>query len=145
MIDANEILSMLPHRYPMLLVDRVTEYVPGEYILGYKNITFNEPQFQGHFPGNPIFPGVLIIEGMAQLAGILAMKTMNRGLADRKAAVIVGVDGARFKRPAVPGDQLMMRADMLSVKRNIWKFRLESRIDGQLAAEAELLCTERDA
>lgn len=145
MMDIKEIAALLPHRYPFLFIDRVTELVPGEYVIGYKNITFNEPQFTGHFPETPIFPGVLIIEAMAQLAGVLAARTRNAGVAADKAAVIVGVDAVRFKRPVVPGDRLVMRAELVSVKRNIWKFRAVGYVDEVLVAEAEIICTERDA
>jgi 3-hydroxyacyl-[acyl-carrier-protein] dehydratase len=145
MMDIKEIAALLPHRYPFLFVDRVTELVPGEYVIGYKNITFNEPQFTGHFPETPIFPGVFIIEAMAQLAGLLAARTRNAGVAANKAAVIVGVDAVRFKRPVVPGDRLIMRAELVSVKRNIWKFRAVGHVDDVQVAEAEIICTERDA
>ncbi len=144
-MDIKEIAALLPHRYPFLFIDRVTELVPGEYVIGYKNITFNEPQFTGHFPETPIFPGVLIIEAMAQLAGVLAARTRNAGVAADKAAVIVGVDAVRFKRPVVPGDRLVMRAELVNVKRNIWKFRAVGHVDEVLVAEAEIICTERDA
>lgn len=144
MIDIKEIIEILPHRYPFLLVDRVTELVPGEYVIAIKNVTVNEPQFMGHFPGNPIFPGVMIVEAMAQAAGLLAVKTMARGLGERKAAVIAGIDNVRFRRPVVPGDQLVLRCAIVSTKRNIWKFRCEGRVDGALVTEAEILCTERD-
>jgi 3-hydroxyacyl-[acyl-carrier-protein] dehydratase len=145
MMDIKEIAALLPHRYPFLFIDRVTELVPGEYVIGYKNITFNEPQFTGHFPETPIFPGVLIIEAMAQLAGVLAARTRNAGVAADKAAVIVGVDAVRFKRPVVPGDRLVMRAELVNVKRNIWKFRAAGHVDEVLVAEAEIICTERNA
>lgn len=144
MIDIKEIIELLPHRYPFLLIDRVLELVPGKYVVAIKNITMNEPQFTGHFPGNPIFPGVMLVEAMAQAAGVLAIKTRSQGLGDRKAAVIAGVDKVRFKRPVVPGDQLVMRCEIVAIKRNIWKFRCEGRIDGALVTEAEILCTERD-
>ena len=144
MIDIKEIIEMLPHRYPFLLIDRVMDLEPGKYIVAIKNVTVNEPQFMGHFPGNPIFPGVLIVEAMAQAAGLLAIKTRAQGLGDRKAAVLAGIDNVRFKRPVVPGDQLVIRCELVTTKRNIWKFRCEGRIDGALVTEAEILCTERD-
>ncbi|CBL46414.1 (3R)-hydroxymyristoyl-[acyl carrier protein] dehydratase [gamma proteobacterium HdN1] len=144
MIEHTEILPILPQRYPFLLVDRVLEVVPGEYCVAVKNITANEPQFTGHFPGNPIFPGMMLLEAMAQTAGVLAVKTRSEGLRERTAAVFVGVDNVRFRRPAIPGDQIIMRAELVTTKRNIWKFRCEAKIDGVLAAEAEILLTEKN-
>lgn len=144
MIEIKEIINMLPHRYPFLLVDRITEVVAGEYVIGIKNITVNEPQFTGHFPETPIFPGMMIVEAMAQVAGVLAIKTRSEGLQARKAAVIAGVDNVRFRRPVVPGDQLVLRCEIMSIKRNIWKFRCMGSVDGFPVAEAEILCTERD-
>lgn len=144
MIDVREIFELLPHRYPFLLVDRITELVPGKYVVAIKNVTANEPQFTGHFPENPIFPGIMLVEAMAQAAGILAIKTRSAGLGERKAAVIAGVDNVRFRRPVVPGDQFVMRCEIMSVKRNIWKFRCVGSVDGSPVTEAEILCTERD-
>jgi len=144
MMDINEIRFYLPHRYPFLFLDRVTELVEGEYILATKNITINEPIFDGHFPDNPIFPGVCIIEAMAQASGVLALKTIGTGAEANKAYVIAGVDKVRFKRSAIPGDQLIIRSEVLSRKRSIWKFKTEARVDGQLVGSAEILCAERD-
>ena len=143
MMDIKEIAALLPHRYPFLFIDRVTELVPGEYVIGYKNITFNEPQFTGHFPETPIFPGVLIIEAMAQLAGVLAARTRNAGVAADKAAVIVGVDAVRFKRVVEPGDQLIFDVVIDRMKAGIWKFKGRGTVNGELAVEAELMCTMR--
>lgn len=144
MIEIREIFELLPHRYPFLLVDRITELVPGKYVIAIKNVTANEPQFTGHFPENPIFPGIMLVEAMAQAAGILAIKTRAEGLRDRKAAVIAGIDNVRFRRPVVPGDQFVMRCEIVSTKRNIWKFRCVGTVDGFPVTEAEILCTERD-
>lgn len=143
-MEINEIQEYLPHRYPFLMVDRVDELVLGEYIVATKNVTINEPQFTGHFDNNPIFPGVYIIEAMAQACGILALKTIGHAAKANKAYVLAGADKARFKRSVVPGDQLKLHAKVITNKRGIWKFEAEARVDGQLAASAELLCAERD-
>jgi len=139
-MEINEIKEFLPHRYPFLLVDRVVELVPGEKILAYKNITANEEVFNGHFPHTPIFPGVMIIEAMAQAAGILGFSTVNKRPDEKTLYLFAGVDGVRFKRRVVPGDRLMLEASIDSVKRNIWRFNCKSTVDGQLACEARLLC-----
>ena len=139
-MDIREIKEFLPHRYPFLLVDRVLELEPGERILAYKNITANEEVFNGHFPQAPIFPGVMIIEAMAQAAGILGFSTVNKRPDDKTLYLFAGVDGVRFKRQVVPGDRLMLEASIDSVKRNIWKFRCRATVDENLACEAQLLC-----
>jgi len=143
MMDINEIKRYLPHRYPFLLVDRVVELNLGESIVAYKNITFNESLFQGHFPGNPVFPGVLTVEAMAQAAGILGFKTMDKTPADRSMYLFVGADNLRFKRPVVPGDRLMLRASILSSRRGIWKFEVSADVDDKLCASATILCADR--
>lgn len=143
-MDVNEIREYLPHRYPFLLIDRVTEMEMGSYIVGYKNVTVNEPFFDGHFPNNPVMPGVLIIEAMAQAAGVLGFKTMNKKPADGSIYMFVGADEVRFKRPVIPGDQLVLRAEVVTSKRGIWKFKVSSTVDGQLVADASILVAERE-
>ncbi|OBS11034.1 beta-hydroxyacyl-ACP dehydratase [Acidihalobacter prosperus] len=143
--NIQEILNYLPHRYPFLLVDKVVDCVPGEWLTAVKNVTVNEPFFQGHFPNRPVMPGVLILEAMAQATGLLAFKT--RGDApppENFLYLFVSVDRARFKRQIIPGDQLIMRVELLRVKRDMWKFSAEARVDGDLAAEAELMCAGRE-
>lgn len=143
MMDIAEIRKYLPHRYPFLLVDRVVEMELGESIVAYKNLTVNEPFFDGHFPEKPVFPGVLLVEAMAQAAGILGFKSMNKTPADGSIYYFVGADKLRFKRPCVPGDRVMLRASIISDRRGIWKFDVSSDVDGQLAASATILCADR--
>lgn len=142
-MDVNEIRKYLPHRYPFLLVDRVVELNLGESIVAYKNLTINEPFFDGHFPDKPVFPGVLLVEAMAQAAGILGFKTMDKTPADGSIYYFVGADHLRFKRPCVPGDRVMLRASIVSDRRGIWKFEVSSDVDGELAASATILCADR--
>lgn len=142
-MDVNEIREYLPHRYPFLLVDRVLELVPGESIVALKNVTVNEPYFNGHFPEHPVMPGVLIIEAMAQAAGILGFKTMNKKPQDGSIYYFVGSDKLRFKRPVVPGDQLKLEATILSEKRGIWKFAVKATVDGAIVSSATILCADR--
>lgn len=144
MMYIDEILEYLPHRYPFLLVDRVTELEKGQSIRGYKNISFNEGFFQGHFPNNPIMPGVLIIEAMAQLSGILGFVTVDRKPADGVVQYLAGSSKARFKRPVVPGDRLCMESEVVSVKRGIWKFNCRALVDGDVVCVAEILTAERE-
>ncbi|MEP4891472.1 MAG: 3-hydroxyacyl-ACP dehydratase FabZ [Aliiglaciecola sp.] len=139
-IEIEEIMELLPHRYPFLLIDRVTEYVLGETIKAYKNVTFNEPCFTGHFPGKPIFPGVLILEAMAQAAGILGFKTAGNS---DELYLYAGIDNARFKRPVVPGDRLDFDVCVVKEKRGIWKFKGVASVDGQEACVAEFMCAMR--
>lgn len=143
MMDVKEIREYLPHRYPFLLVDRVTELNLGESIVAYKNVTVNEPYFNGHFPDHPVMPGVLIIEAMAQAAGILGFKTMDKTPQDGSIYYFVGSDKLRFKRPVVPGDRLQLEAKILSEKRGIWKFECRATVDGELASSATILCADR--
>jgi 3-hydroxyacyl-[acyl-carrier-protein] dehydratase len=143
MMDVEEIKEYLPHRYPFLLVDRVVEVERGESIVAYKNLTINEPFFDGHFPGKAIFPGVLLVEALAQTAGILGFLTMDKKPADGSMYYFVGADKLRFKRPCVPGDQVMLRARIVSDKRGIWKFDVSADVDGELCASATILCADR--
>jgi len=143
-LDINEIMQHLPHRYPFLLIDRVLSCTPGESLLGYKNVTFNEPFFQGHFPQKPIMPGVLIIEALAQATGLLAFRTVEQKAERDTLYYLVGVDKARFKRPVEPGDQLMMEVKVKTTRRGIWVFDAEARVDDRVAASAEIMCTERE-
>lgn len=143
MMEITEIRKYLPHRYPFLLVDRVVEINLGESIVGYKNLTINEPFFNGHFPDKPVFPGVLLLEAMAQVAGILGFRSMNKTPADGSIYYFVGADNLRFKRPCVPGDRVMLRASIVSDRRGIWKFEVSSDVDGELAASATILCADR--
>jgi len=142
-MDITEIRKYLPHRYPFLLVDRVEEFKPGESIIAYKNLSINEPFFDGHFPDNPIFPGVLLLEAMAQAAGILGFKSKGKTPEDGTIYYFVGADELRFKRPCVPGDKVMLRATLLSERRGIAKFSVSSDVDGELAASATILCADR--
>ena len=142
-MDINEIRKYLPHRYPFLLVDRVTEFELGKSIVAYKNITVNEPYFLGHFPDHPIFPGVLIIEAMAQAAAILSFKTMGVKPTDDAVYYFAGIDGARFKRPVEPGDQLILEVELLRMKAGIFKFKGRALVADELAVEAELTCAMR--
>ncbi len=144
MMDINEIREYLPHRYPFLLVDRVVELdVEGQRIRAYKNVTVNEPFFTGHFPQHPIMPGVLIIEAMAQAAGLLGFKMMDAKPSDGTLYYFVGSDKLRFRQPVVPGDQLILEARFLSSKRGIWKFACEASVDGKPVCSAEIICAER--
>jgi len=142
-MDVKEIREYLPHRYPFLLVDRVTELNLGDSIVAYKNVTVNEPFFNGHFPDHPVMPGVLVIEAMAQAAGILGFKTMDKTPQDGSIYYFVGSDKLRFKRPVVPGDKLQLYAVIVSEKRGIWKFDCRASVDGQLVASATILCADR--
>ena len=143
-MNVNEIMGLLPHRYPMLMVDRVVDYVANERILAYKNITVNEEVFNGHFPGAPIFPGVMTIEALAQASGILGFLSTGSTADDGKLYLFAGVDKVRFKRPVVPGDKLMLSSEVEAVKRNIWRFNTVATVDGEIACAATLLCAYRD-
>ncbi len=143
-MDIHQILEHLPHRYPFLLVDRVLECTPGERILALKNVTINEPFFVGHFPRHPVMPGVLIVEALAQTAALLSFQSMESKPDSNSVYYFVGIDGARFKRPVVPGDQLQMEVTFQRQMRGIWKFSGVARVDGQVASEAELMCTVRN-
>mgnify|MGYP001027457813 CR=1 FL=1 len=142
-MDIEGIREHLPHRYPFLLVDRVVAITPGERIEAYKNLTINEPQFDGHFPNNPVFPGVMLVEAMAQAAGILGFATMGKTPKDGSIYYLVGVDNLRFKRPCVPGDQIRLFAEIISERRGIWKFSVSAQVDGETCASATILCADR--
>ena len=142
-MDIKEILQHLPHRYPFLLVDRITEVEKGKFAEGYKNVSFNEPSFNGHFPDEPIMPGVLIVEAMAQVAGILGFVSQSKRPDDGYIYLLCGVDNARFKRQVVPGDRLDLRSELITVKRNILKFSGQASVDGKLVASADFLVAEQ--
>jgi 3-hydroxyacyl-[acyl-carrier-protein] dehydratase len=141
-MDIQKIQSLLPHRYPFLLVDRVIESEPGKRLVAIKNVTINEPFFQGHFPSKPVMPGVLLIEAMAQATGLLAMESTD--VPKEAIYYLVGVDKARFKRPVVPGDQLVFEVEVLKRKREIWVFDAVAKVDDKVVASAEIMCTARD-
>jgi 3-hydroxyacyl-[acyl-carrier-protein] dehydratase len=142
-LDINQIKELLPHRYPMLLVDRVLTWEANKTITAIKNVTVNEEFFNGHFPHKPVMPGVLMIEAMAQTAAILSFLTMNVKPDENSVVYFVGIDNARFKRPVGPGDQLKMDVEILRTSRGIWKYKAVGSVDGQVAVEAELMCTIR--
>ena len=143
MMDVTEIKKYIPHRYPFLLVDRVVELVENESIKAYKNISVNEEVFNGHFPQAPIFPGVMIVEAMAQASGILGFKSLGKTPEDGSLYLFAGIDNVRFKRQVVPGDRLDMEVTVLSVRRGIWKFDCKATVDGELAASATIMCADR--
>jgi 3-hydroxyacyl-[acyl-carrier-protein] dehydratase len=142
-LGINEIKEYLPHRYPLLLVDRVVDYEIGKTITAIKNVTVNEEFFNGHFPHKPVMPGVLMIEALAQTAAILSFMTMNVKPDENSVVYFVGIDNARFKRPVEPGDQLKMDVEILRTSRGIWKYKAVASVDGKVAVEAELMCTIR--
>jgi 3-hydroxyacyl-[acyl-carrier-protein] dehydratase len=142
-LDINQIKQYLPHRYPLLLVDRVLDWESGKSITAIKNVTINEEFFVGHFPHKPVMPGVLTIEALAQTAALLAFLTIGQKPDDNAVVYFVGIDGARFKRPVEPGDQLKMQVEILRQSRGIWKFQAKAAVDDQLVVEAELMCTMR--
>jgi 3-hydroxyacyl-[acyl-carrier-protein] dehydratase len=143
LMDISEVMKILPHRYPFLLVDRILEHEPGKRIVGLKNVTINEPFFQGHFPGHPVMPGVLIIEGMAQVGGILAYHASDDEVR-RKVCYFASIDNAKFRRPVRPGDQLRIVMEATACKRGIWCFSGKAYVDDKLVAEAELKATFAD-
>ena len=142
-MDIHQILKKLPHRYPFLLVDRVLSVEPGKAIRALKNVTINEPFFVGHFPHRPVMPGVLMLEAMAQTAGLLAFADDTSGRDPNAVIYFAGIDGARFKRPVEPGDQLVMDVEILRHKAGIYKFKATARVGEDVACEAELMCTMR--
>ena len=143
-LDINEIMRHLPHRYPFLLVDRVTDFRVGEYLHAIKNVTVNEPCFTGHFPHRPVFPGVLILEALAQATGILAFRTMNELPDEGSLYYFVGIDRARFKKPVEPGDQVELKVTLTRRKQAMWKFDAVALVDGKIVCSAELMCAKKD-
>jgi 3-hydroxyacyl-[acyl-carrier-protein] dehydratase len=143
-MDIHDILRHLPHRYPFLLIDRVTAFEAGKSLVGYKNVSYNEPFFLGHFPQRPVMPGVLILEALAQATGLLAFRSLERGAERNTLYYLVGIDQARFKKPVEPGDQLVLEVDLLRTKRGIWVFDTRAKVDGKVVASAEIMCTERE-
>jgi len=142
-LDIQEILALLPHRYPMLLIDRVIDFTPGKSLHAIKNVSINEPIFTGHFPNQPIFPGVLILEAMAQATGLLGFKTVeNRS--ENELYLFAAVDNARFKQPVIPGDTMHLHVEFLKERRNIWKFSAEAKVDGKVVCSAEIMCARRE-
>jgi 3-hydroxyacyl-[acyl-carrier-protein] dehydratase len=134
-IDINRIMELIPHRYPFLLIDRIVELEPDEYAVALKNVTINEPHFMGHFPGQPVMPGVLIVEAMAQASVALVYETLG-GEAEGRIAYFMSVENARFRRPVVPGDSLYIRVRKIQQRRNAWKFKGEATVNDKLVAEA---------
>lgn len=146
MFDINEILKLLPHRYPFLLVDRVLSIEQdGNVLTALKNVTFNEPYFPGHFPGLPTMPGVIMLEAMAQACGVLAIQKSGVRKDSGFILYFAGIDECRFKRPVVPGDQLKFRVELEKHKRDLWKFKAQATVDGELACCADMMCVLKDA
>ena len=144
-MDIHGVLKKLPHRYPILLVDRVLEIESGVRIKAIKNVSINEPYFLGHFPHRPVMPGVLMLEALAQAAALLSFETAGKEPDDNSVYYFAGIDGARFKRPVEPGDQLLLEVTLVRAKSGIYKFAARASVDGELAVEAELMCTMRQA
>lgn len=140
-IEIDEIQTLIPHRYPFLLVDRVLEYAPHDYLMAIKNVSINEPFFAGHFPGRPIMPGVLMLEALAQACAILSSKSLGTTVADEREFLhfFAGIDNARFKQVVSPGDQLILEVKTLATKRNIWKMHAQAKVNGNIACSAELM------
>src|SRR5215204_7814982 len=136
-LDITQILSLLPHRYPFLLVDKIVEYEQGKRVVGIKNVTLNEPFFQGHFPGAPVMPGVLIIEAMAQVGAVLALREIEDR--DQKLVLFTGIREARFRRPVVPGDTLVLEVTAMRIGSRVQRMRGEAKVEGQIAADAEIM------
>ncbi len=144
-LDIRQIMELIPHRYPFLLIDRVISCEPGESVTALKNVSFNEPYFQGHFPGRPVLPGVLIIEAMAQATGILAFATVGSGPDKGQLYYFVGIDKARFRQPVEPGDQLRLEARLVRKIRTVWRFEATAWVGDTKVASAELMCAPGEA
>lgn len=142
-MDIHEILKFLPHRYPFILVDRVISYEPDVRILALKNVSINEPYFIGHFPHHPVMPGVLIVEALAQAAALLTLKSVQAENDKNQVYYFVGIDGVRFKKPVMAGDQLMLTAEITRQIKGVWKYRTYAEVDGRRVTDAELMCTAR--
>ena len=143
-MDIGEILKYLPHRYPMLLIDRVVEIQRGESLVALKNVSYNEPYFQGHFPNRPVMPAVIILEAMAQATGILVLRSMEKLPNEKSIYYFVGIDGARFRRPVEPGDQLRIEVKLIRSSRGIWKMRSNASVDGAIVANGDLMGAMRE-
>ncbi len=143
-MDIGEIMKYLPHRYPMLLIDRVVEFHHGESLIALKNVSYNESYFQGHFPNRPVMPAVIILEAMAQATGILVLRSMDKLPSEKSIYYFVGIDGARFRRPVVPGDQLRIEVNLLRSSRGIWKLRSEASVAGDVVASGDLMGAMRE-
>lgn len=143
-MDIGEIMKYLPHRYPMLLIDRVVEFHHGESLVALKNVSYNESYFQGHFPNRPVMPAVIILEAMAQATGILVLRSMGKLPSEKSVYYFVGIDGARFRRPVVPGDQLRIEVKILRSSRGIWKLRSDASVDGETVASGDLMGAMRE-
>lgn len=143
-MDIHKVLSLLPHRYPFLLIDKVIDFKVDDYLVALKNVSYNEPYFNGHFPGRPVMPGVLIVEAMAQATGLLAMESRPDEVGKKSLYYFVGIDKARFKQPVGPGDQLMIDVRLRMVRQKVWKFAGVARVGEKLAASADIMCTARD-
>jgi 3-hydroxyacyl-[acyl-carrier-protein] dehydratase len=143
-MDIHEILQHLPHRYPFLLIDRVISYTLGESLVAIKNVSFNEPFFQGHFPVRPVMPGVLVVEAMAQATGVLSFKTSEAQPDSASLYYLAGIDNARFKQPVEPGDQLVITVNLVRRARGVWKYTAEAKVGDKIAATADLMCIHRE-
>lgn len=145
LIDVKKIRKLIPHRYPFMLIDRILEYKKDESITGLKNVTANEPFFEGHFPDEPVMPGVLILEAMAQICGVLTSLTLGKELGKEGVFYLVAFDKARFKKMVIPGDQLIIKASIKRKLKGIWKFETEAYVDDELCVSADLMCTYKES
>ncbi len=139
LLDINEVMNFLPHRYPFLMIDRILEFEADKRVVGLKNVTINEPFFQGHFPGHPIMPGVLLLEAMAQTGGVMVLKALPEGEAQKKVLYFMSIDKAKFRKPVLPGDQVRFELELLKSRGSIKSFKAEAKVDGAVVAEAEMM------
>ncbi len=144
MLDINQVMALLPHRYPFLLIDRILEIEPGKKIVGLKNVTINEPFFQGHFPGHPIMPGVLLLEAMAQTGGVMALLSIPKEEVSKKVLYFMSIDKAKFRKPVVPGDQVRFELELMRTRGAIMSFAGTAKVDGAVVAEAEMMAMVAD-